>query len=170
MRKFFIASQLLFQLLFSKLLASILSFLVTNPPNDLAIIDVAKKISIALKNETEWEIFGMHLLDTTDKQDLSSIQQQEKGNPLEDKCKSLLELWNKKTREPKWEQVVQALAKINLNELSAKLQRALRIEQPQNTFTNDGSQQQWLQQGDLKFTLSYCYIICICMIATYAHS
>ena len=99
----------------------------------------------------------MHLLDTTDKQDLISIQQQEKGNSLEDKCKSLLELWKKRTHEPKWEQVVQALTKVNLKELCAKLQRALRKEQPQDAFINRDSDQQGLVPVQSEYEAWYCY-------------
>ena len=149
------------QLLFSiRFLATYVSFLVTNPPSDLDIIDVAKKISVALENETEWERFGMHLLNTTDKQDLISIQQKERGNSLENKCKSLLELWKKRTHEPKWEQVVQALTKVNLNELCARLQAALRIEPLQDTFVNCDSSQQGVvpMQGEYEV---WCCCYCI---------
>ena len=90
------------------------------------IIEVAKKISAALENDTELDKFGMHLLDTKDKQDLISIHQREKLISLEEKCKNLLELWSKRTAVPKWEQVIETLQKVNLNQLAAQLETALR--------------------------------------------
>ena len=83
----------------------------------------------------------MHLLDTKDKQDLILIYQREKGISLEEKCKNLLELWSKRTAVPKWEQVIEALRKVNLNQLSTKLETALRIERPRDTFISRGGEQ-----------------------------
>ena len=55
------------------------------------------------------------------------IHQNRKGNSI-DKCKDLLDLWMRRTSEPKWEQVVQALKEVKLNHLAAELKTAL--EQP----------------------------------------
>ena len=128
--------------------------LVSNPPNDLDIIEVSKGLSVALKNDTEWERFGMYLLDTRDKKELTLIQQNEKGNSLMARCKSLLELWKSRTAEPKWEHVIQTLRKVDLNQLATELETSIiRLEQPNGTCTvhvddhqtHDG--QQSLEQG-----------------------
>ena len=69
----------------------------------------------------------MYLLDTEDNHELTLIHQKHEKNSI-DKCKDLLDLWMKRTSEPKWEQVVQALRKVNLNHLATELKTAL--EQP----------------------------------------
>ena len=77
----------------------------------------------------KWEKFGMLLLDTKTKQPLTLIQQENTGKPLVNKCQALLELWNKSTANPKWEQVIGALKKMILNQLATQLETALRQEQ-----------------------------------------
>ena len=104
-------------------------FIVTNPPNALDIIWVAEKICVEFKNDTEWEKFGLYLLDTKDNHELTLIHQKHKGNSI-DKCKDLLDLWMKRTSEPKWEQVVQALRRVNLDHLATELERAIVLKQP----------------------------------------
>ena len=102
-------------------------FLVSNPPNALDIIDVATKLSVELGDDMNWKRFGMLLLDTTDDQDLTLIQQRKTGKPLVDKCQALLELWRGRNAAPKWEDVINVLKnpKIGLNLLATRLQTAL---------------------------------------------
>ena len=71
----------------------------------------------------------MYLLDTKDNHELTLIHQKHEGNSI-DKCKDLLNLWMKRTSEPKWEQVAQALRKVNLIHLATKLERDIALEQP----------------------------------------
>ena len=71
----------------------------------------------------------MYLLDTKDNHELILIHQSHKEISI-DKCKELLNLWMRRTSEPKWEQVVQALKKVNLIYLATKLERAIALEQP----------------------------------------
>ena len=81
-----------------------------------------------MENDTEWEEFGMHLLQTTEKDDLALMR----GNTLLDKCKDLLYLWKKNNSKPEWEQVTQALRRANLNHLAMELEKAIVIEQPRD--------------------------------------
>ena len=67
----------------------------------------------------------MYLLDTTDNKELTLIQQKEAGKPLVNKCRALLELWKEKNSMPKWEQVIEALRKVDLNQLATELNAAL---------------------------------------------
>ena len=75
----------------------------------------------------KWEIFGMLLLDTKSKEQLTLIQQREAGKPLINKCQALLELWNQRIAEPKWEHVIDVLKnpKVGLNQLATQLEAAL---------------------------------------------
>ena len=107
-------------------------YLVNSAPNDLDITWVAEKICTELKNDTEWERFGMYLLGTRNNDKVTLINQDNKGNL--DKCKELLSLWMRGTSDPKWEQVAQALKKVNLLNLATELERAVTLEQPDNPY------------------------------------
>ena len=107
--------------------------LVSNPPDDQEINEVAKKLCVALKNDMEWENFGMNLLKTESKDELILISQEAKT--LLEKCVKLLELWKERTSEAKWEQVIKALKSVSLNRLAGELKNALKQEQPHNTRT-----------------------------------
>ena len=110
--------------------------LVSNPPNDQDIIEVSKTLSAALGNDLDWENFGMYLLGTTNKRELTLIQQREIGKPLINKCQALLDLWKNKTAEPKWEQVIEALKKVDLNLVATELETVMiKSEQPNGACT-----------------------------------
>ena len=81
-----------------------------------------------MDNDTEWEVFGLHLLQITNTEDLASIE----GNSLLEKCKGLLNLWKRRNSKPEWEQVIEALRKENLNHLATELEAGIVMEQPQN--------------------------------------
>ena len=81
-----------------------------------------------MENNIKWQQFGMVLLHTTDKDGLTSI----KEDSLQGKCTSLLDLWKKRTSEPEWEQVAEALKEIDLNNLATKLKKAIVIKQPKD--------------------------------------
>ena len=98
------------------------TFLVRNPPNSRDIIEVATKLSVALENDMNWELFGMYLLDTTDDKELTLIQHKEEGKPLVNKCRALLVLWKGRNANPKWEQVIEALRNAKLNQLATELE------------------------------------------------
>ena len=71
----------------------------------------------------------MYLLGTTDKQQLTLIQQRQEGKPLVNKCQDLLDLWCRTTANPKWEHVINVLKKMTLHGLATQLQTALGQEQ-----------------------------------------
>ena len=81
-----------------------------------------------MENDTEWENFGMLLLQIKNKDDLASIQ----GSSLLEKCKDLLVLWKKRNPKPEWEQAIEALRKVNLNHLATELEAAIVIGQSEN--------------------------------------
>ena len=118
--------------------------LVDNVPNHLDIIKVAEKISATLENNTQWEKFGMFLLHTKNKDELAMIE----GNSLLEKCDGLLNLWNKKTSNPKWEEVIQALRKVNLNRLATELQEAIQLK---STYPVGDHHTHHEQVGDERF-------------------
>ena len=66
----------------------------------------------------------MRLLQTTENQELILLSQRVGELPL-DRCKGLLELWKKRTANPQWEQVIQALREVKLVGLAATLEGAL---------------------------------------------
>ena len=82
--------------------------LVKNPPTDLGIIKVARKLSAGLKNTTEWEEFGMNLLHTDSNEALKLIDPEDKKH-LTDKCKDLLDFWKRNSDDPQWKEVIDAL-------------------------------------------------------------
>ena len=101
--------------------------LVKNPPVYMDILLVAEKIAVELQDDIEWETFGLHLLRTTCKDQLTSIQRNSKD--LKEKCKKLLSLWERTSSNPEWMQVTQALRKINLKRLAKELEKAIVVEQ-----------------------------------------
>lgn len=102
--------------------------LVKNPPSPQDIIRVAEKISVELRSDIQWRMFGMTLLDTEDDHQLSMIEQSSKEMNLNEKCNELLSLWKKTSANPKWEQVIQTLRSLNLNNLAAKLEIAIVVD------------------------------------------
>ena len=138
-------------------------FLVSNEPNDLDIIKVAEKISATLENDNmQWQKFGMLLLHTKNKDELTMIE----GNSFLEKCTGLLNLWNKKTSNPKWEEVIQTLREINLNHLATQLQAAIVSEQLKSTYTVGEHHTHHEQVGDERFLQgkqNCFYIIIICI-------
>ena len=141
--------------------------LVGNEPNDWDIIKVAEKISATLESSnTQWEKFGMVLLHTKNKDELTMIE----GNSESflEKCKGLLNLWKKNTSNPKWEEVIQALREVNLNNLATELQTAIVTEQPKSSCTSPAPVGEHHHQvGDEQFIQGKqnCYtIIIICII------
>lgn len=92
----------------------------------------------------------MYLLDTTDNSKLILIQQNSRENTLQEKCKELLSLWKRTTSNPKWEQVIQALRKVNLNYIATKLETAIVVECVQSVS------EQRLKQGQI-FACYYDY-------------
>ena len=99
--------------------------IVSNPPNDLEIIEVSGKLSVKLGNTTRWEEFGMKLLHTNDNEVVKSIDPENKQS-LTEKCKGLLDLWKDSTDDPKWEEVIVVLRDMRLRDLATKLEKALR--------------------------------------------
>ena len=82
--------------------------LVKNPPSDLGIIKVARKLSAGLKNTAGWEEFGMNLLQTDSNETLKLIDPEDK-KPLIDKYKDLLDFWKRNSDYPQWKEVLDAL-------------------------------------------------------------
>ena len=100
----------------------------------MEIIEVAEKISATFRDESEWLKFGLRLLNTTDKTELSKIQHKypDKGKILS-KCMDLLDLWKKTNSNPEWKQVIQALREVNLLNLAMELEKAFKPKQPDGT-------------------------------------
>ena len=110
-------------------LAEKLKTAVQNPPNALDISWVAEKICVELKDDMEWERFGMYLLVTKDNNKLILIKKQYSiENSFKKMCNELLTLWKGKFTNPKWEQVTQALRDVQLNNLAEKLEKAIVVE------------------------------------------
>ena len=101
-----------------------LSCLVSNPPNDLDVIEVAGKLSVKLGNTTRWEEFGMKLLEINDSENVKSIDPENKQS-LTEKCKGLLNSWKDSTEDPRWEKVIVVLKDMRLRDLATKLEKAL---------------------------------------------
>ena len=102
----------------------------------MEISKVAVKLSVALKNDMmKWNDFGMNLLETTDSEKLTLIEQNCDGKEFKYKCKVLLEKWKVSNDDPKWEQVIAALRKTDdeLKELATKLEKALKAKQQVGT-------------------------------------
>ena len=99
----------------------------------------------------EWEIFGMYLLGTNDSQKLISIRQNNQGNSLKEKCRDLLNLWKTESKSsPNWEQVIQALKKVNLNDVATELERAIVLKTDAKHHTHDDQVgKQGLEQGKI---------------------
>lgn len=101
---------------------------VSNPPNDWDKSTIVPKLSVALGTNNEWKRFGMRLLGVNNTSDLDLISQNPEATNLTNKCMALLELWMKRTAQPKWENVIQALNDIQLFALAAELERALKTD------------------------------------------
>ena len=129
--------------------------LVCNPPNNLDIIRVAEKICVKFKSDMEWEKFGMYLLDTNDNQKLISIRQNNQGNSLKEKCWDLLNLWKTESKfSPNWEQVIQALKEVELNDVATELETALKTDATCTNIDEDHTHddqvgKQGLEQGKI---------------------
>ena len=112
--------------------------LVSNPPNDDDIIEVAERLCVTLEDDTQWEKFGMRLLKTKDKAQLTRINRQCEGHKSAflEKCKALLQKWLKTASdEPKWQQVIETLKEVKLHGLARELEKALIPDQPNITTT-----------------------------------
>ena len=92
----------------------------TNPPNDPDIIEMAKKLCVTLKDDTEWEKFGMSLLGTTSNNDITMIGLKCQGKSPVIKYQKLLEEWKEHTSESqfRWEKVRDVLNKMNFKRLA----------------------------------------------------
>ena len=100
---------------------------ISNPPNDLEILEVAEKISAKLGNVTKWIKFGLYLLDITDKTELVHIVHKNPGKEeILSRCVELFDLWKSRKPLEGWEQVIKALKKCGLNGLATELQWALK--------------------------------------------
>ena len=118
----------------------------------MEINKVAVKLSVALNNDMmKWSDFGMNLLETTDKEKLTLIEQKCEGKQFKYKCQVLLETWKAKTSDPKWEQVIAALRETDdeLEGLATKLEKALKAKQQVGTTLTsvDGRSHQDTNQG-----------------------
>ena len=99
--------------------------LVKNPPTDLDIIKVARKLSVEMKDTTRWEEFGMNLLQTDSNEDVKLIDPEDK-KLLTDKCKDLLDFWKRNSGHPQWEEVIGALRNTSgLRNLATALEESL---------------------------------------------
>ena len=101
-----------------------LSCLVSNPPNDLDIIEVAGKLGVKLGNTMRWEEFGMKLFNINSNEDVKSIDPDNKLS-LTEKCKGLLNFWKDSIEDPRWEKVIVVLKDMRLRDLVTKLEKAL---------------------------------------------
>ena len=90
----------------------------------MGIIQVALKIGAVLENDIHWQLFGMHLLGTRERTELTQIEQKysDKGS----RCRDLLDLWKERNDHPEWERVIQVLKQCNLHRLATELEEALR--------------------------------------------
>ena len=124
--------------------------LVSNPPNDDDIIEVAEKLCVTLEDDTQWEKFGMRLLKTKDKAQLTMIDKQCEGHRSAhlEKCKALLQKWNDTSDdEPKWEHVIETLKGMKLNNLARELEKALQSVKPHEQFKINTKRGHYDHQG-----------------------
>ena len=129
----------------------LLYFLVSNPPNDVGIILVAFKIGAVLENDMKWQLFGMYLLGTTERTELTQIEQKYPDKGL--RCRDLLDLWKERNDHPKWEQVIQVLKRCDLHRLATELEEALRrpeITIPDQPFSVPPVNEQDTGNGKIK--------------------
>lgn len=92
----------------------------------LHIFEVAIKISVELEDDIKYQQFGMHLLKTNTNEELKLLEQQHATKvSMSQKCVDLLQKWKGINEEPKWEQVIEALRKVDLHNLAKTLETAL---------------------------------------------
>ena len=65
----------------------------------------------------------MRLLKTKEMEKLTLLHSTQAS--MSEKCKDLLVLWKEENNEPKWEEVIEALKKVDLKNLADKLEKAL---------------------------------------------
>ena len=98
--------------------------LVSDPPKDKDLIEVAEKISAKLADRTELIKFGLELLEDEMVRKVKRDYPDNKN--LRDMCMALLEKWEDSKDEAKWNDVVEALRKIKHRALAKIIEDAIK--------------------------------------------
>ena len=101
-------------------------FSVTDPPSilDPTSSDVAEFLSVLLHDDQDFHRFGAQLL-SAKPLEVTIIKQ--KKVELQEKCLRLIELWIKSVKGPKWQHLVEAASKSNLEGLATALTEELQL-------------------------------------------
>ena len=87
---------------------------------DQNLPDVAKFLSIHLKNDSNFYKFGVELV-SGKKLDAKVIELDKTKPKLEDKCSELIELWISIVEGPKWQDLIEAASKSGFSGLATAL-------------------------------------------------
>ena len=72
----------------------------------------------------KWHNLGLELLEQEDEETLNVIKMNY-ANDVNECCKEMFKLWLRKCRTATWDQLIQALRKINLNNMAAAIEGML---------------------------------------------
>ena len=73
---------------------------------------------------TKWHDLGLELLEQDDEENLNEIEANN-SNDVSKCCKEMFRLWLRKCTNATWNQLIQALKEIELNNLAAKIEGML---------------------------------------------
>ena len=101
-------------------------FSVTDPPSilDPNLSDVAKFLSAYLESDENFQKFGAQLVRA---KSIDVIIIKQKKVELQENCLKLIELWIKNVKGPKWQHLVQAASKSDLEGLATVLTEKLQL-------------------------------------------